>query len=135
MSHMQGEVAVVVGGLLRLCPPRLLGAHCQTCDRVSFPAAQWCPYCRSAELESRWLSTTGTIFSYTIVRIPVPGYTGPVPYGLGVVELPEGIRINSALVADPLEALSIGAPVRFCLLDVGNADEPLLSYGYKLESR
>jgi uncharacterized OB-fold protein len=132
---MQGEVAVVTEGLIRLCPPRLLGAHCQTCDRVSFPAAKWCPYCRSAELESKWLSSTGTIFSYTIVRTPVPGYTGPVPYGLGVVELPERIRIKTVLVAEPLEALSIGAPVSFCLLDVGNADEPLLSYGYKLEPR
>jgi uncharacterized OB-fold protein len=81
------------------------------------------------------LSTTGTIFSYTIVRVPVPGYTGPVPYGLGIVELPEGIRISSVLVTESLENLSIGAAVRFCLLDVGTANEPLLSYAYKLERR
>jgi uncharacterized protein len=79
------------------------------------------------------LSTTGVIFSYTIVRVPVAGYSGPVPYGLGVVELPDGIRVNSVLVADPLESLGVGARVRFCVLDVGTTQEPLLSYGYELD--
>jgi len=66
-------------------------------------------------------------------RVPVPGYSGPVPYGLGVVELPDGIRVNSVLIADPLESLSIGARVRFRLLDVGTAQQPLLSFGYELD--
>jgi uncharacterized OB-fold protein len=133
LTSARAEVAVVQEGLFRLCPPRLLGMCCRACGQVSFPAAMWCPYCRSSELQSRWLSITGLIFSYTIVRVPVPGYTGPVPYGLGVVELPDGIRVNSVLVADPLESLSVGARVRFRLLDVGTAQEPLLSYGYELD--
>jgi uncharacterized OB-fold protein len=133
LDQDQCHVAVVQDGLFRLCPPRLLGTSCRACGRLSFPAAKWCPHCRSPELESRWLSTTGRIFSYTIVRIPVPGYTGPVPYGLGIVDLPDGIRVNSVLVAERLESLSVGARVRFCLLDVGTAEQPLLSYGYELD--
>jgi uncharacterized OB-fold protein len=133
VTNTQAEVAVVDERLFRLCPPKLLGTQCEACERVSFPAAQLCPYCRSNDLRTRWLSDSGNIFSYTIVRIPVPGYAGQVPYGLGVVELPDGIRVASVLVADPLEALSVGAPVHFRLVDVGTTDEPLLSYAYELD--
>jgi uncharacterized OB-fold protein len=83
-------------------------------------------------MTSHELATEGTVFSYTIVRVPVPGYAGPVPYGLGVVELPDGIRVNTMLVAEPLETLSIGAPVRIRLVQVGTEQNPLLSYGFAL---
>ncbi|HEY1972242.1 MAG TPA: OB-fold domain-containing protein [Pseudonocardia sp.] len=130
-----GRVATapVAEGLFTTDPPQLLGACCRACGRLSFPAtSRWCPYCRADAPEVRPLPTTGTVYSYTIVRVPVPGYTGPTPYGLGLVEL-AGIRVASTLVADPLESLSVGATVRFCLLDVGTPEDPLLSYGYRLE--
>jgi len=60
---------------------------------------------------------------------------GPAPYGLGIVELPEGIRVNRVLVTGSLATLSIDAAVRFCLFNVSTADEPLPSYGYELEPR
>jgi uncharacterized OB-fold protein len=123
---------LVADGLFELSPPRLLGARCVECDRASFPRETRCPHCRSTDLKPLPLSTTGTVFSYTIVRVPVPGYTGPVPYGLGVVELPDGIRVNSTLVAEPLEALRIGVPVRARLVDVGTAQAPLLSYAFEM---
>jgi uncharacterized OB-fold protein len=125
---------LVADDLFERSPPRLLGAHCMSCNRVSFPVATWCPHCRSTELESHPLSTTGTVFSYTIVRVPVPGYAGPVPYGLGIVELPDGIRVTTTLVAEPLEELAIGAVVRTCLVHVGPPEQPVLSYGFALDA-
>jgi uncharacterized OB-fold protein len=48
------------------------------------------------------LSATGRLWAWTAVTHPPPGYQGEIPYGFGVVELPEGIRIVTRLTeADP----------------------------------
>lgn len=51
----------------------------------------------------------GTVWSATVVRIPVPGRTPP--YGLAYVDLDDGPRIL-AHVADSERAVPIGARVR-----------------------
>jgi acetyl-CoA acetyltransferase len=59
------------------------------------------------------LSTTGVLYVYTAITKAPPGYTGAIPYGLGVVELPEGLRVVTRLTeADP-SRLSVGMPMRF----------------------
>jgi uncharacterized OB-fold protein len=120
-------------GLFALDPPTLLSGRCRDCAQSSFPAASCCPYCRGADVDVVPLPTVGTIYSYTISRITAPGYCGPVPYGYGIVEFDTGIRVATLLNADPIEELKIGALVRFALVDVGTAGDPLLSYTYKLE--
>jgi uncharacterized OB-fold protein len=80
------------------------------------------------------LPTVGTVFSYTISRVSAPGYSGPVPYGFGIVELGSDLRVTSLLGADPIDQLRIGARVHFALVDVGTEDEPVLSYMYEMES-
>lgn len=125
---------VVQPRLFTTDPPQLLGGRCHSCAQVFFPHASTCAYCRSTEVVVHPLSTTGTVYSFTIVRIPVPGYHGPVPYGLGLVELPDGIRVTSTLTARNLDGLAIGAEVAFHLVDVGPEAEPVLSYAYGMET-
>jgi len=49
--------------------------------------------------------TGGTLFGWTIVSSPPPGYAGPVPYGFGIVDLDEGIRVLGRLTGfDPTDA-------------------------------
>ena len=43
------------------------------------------------------LSDHGTLWGWTVVHTPPPGYQGPVPFGFGVVELPEGLRVITRL--------------------------------------
>jgi hypothetical protein len=127
------DVPLVRDGLFTVDPPALLGGCCQACEQYSFPAAARCPHCRGGHVEVRALPTTGTIYSYTIARVRAPGYLGPVPYGYGLVSLDVGIQVASLLGANPIERLSIGARVRFGLVDVGTAEQPLWSYAYEVE--
>jgi uncharacterized OB-fold protein len=54
------------------------------------------------------LSASGTLWAWTAVTSAPPGYQGEVPYGLGVVELPEGIRVIARLTEGNPAALVSG---------------------------
>ena len=58
------------------------------------------------------LSSTGTLWGWTAVHTAPPGYEGPVPFGFGVVELPEGLRVITRLETTDVDALRFGMPVR-----------------------
>jgi uncharacterized OB-fold protein len=65
------------------------------------------------------LSGRGRLWSWTAVTTAPPGYGGDVPYGFGVVELPEGLRVVTRLTeADP-SRLSAGRPMELVLVPVG----------------
>ena len=92
---------------------RLLGGRCPACARVSFPAQTLCPYCSAEDCEIVPLNPSGTIEVCTTVINRPPGYDGSVPFGFGVVELPEGIRIVSR-IAEP-ERSRAGMTVKLVL--------------------
>ncbi|HMF03421.1 MAG TPA: Zn-ribbon domain-containing OB-fold protein [Acidimicrobiia bacterium] len=101
----------------------LIGGRCGACGRHHFPAAVACPYCGAAEVARVELSETGTLWGWTAVTAAPPGYAGEVPFGFGVVELPEGLRVISRIEeADPAR-LSFGAPVRFALAPLHTDDD------------
>ena len=78
-------------------PPSLLGSRCGACGSVHFPRADTCTYCATEDPEPVELSHQGTLWAWTAVTAPPPGYRGEVPYGIGVVELPEGLRVITRL--------------------------------------
>ena len=76
---------------------RLLGGQCPGCGEHHFPAQEVCPYCSATGCRRVPLGSSGSLYVYTAVTNAPPAYTGPVPYGFGVVELPEGLRIVTRL--------------------------------------
>jgi uncharacterized OB-fold protein len=95
-------VAVREGLFTRTDPPRLLGSRCAACGRFHFPRQDTCPYCSAPGALAVELSGTGHLWTWTAVTTAPPGYRGEVPYGFGVVELPEGLRVVTRLTeADP----------------------------------
>jgi uncharacterized OB-fold protein len=101
----------------------LIGGRCDTCNRYHFPAAAICPYCAAGDVVRVALSDTGTLWGWTAVTAPPPGYRGDVPFGFGVVELPEGLRVISRVEeADP-SRLSFGMPVRFATAPLHTDDD------------
>ena len=92
---------------------RLLGGRCAECARFNFPAQAICPYCSGERCETVPLSPDGVIEVCTTVINRPPGYEGTVPFGFGVVELPEGVRIISR-IAQPEQARP-GVPVRLVI--------------------
>ena len=102
---------------------RLVGGRCGACGHHHFPAAAICPYCGAVEITRVELSETGTLWGWTVVTASPPGYAGDVPFGFGIVELPEGLRVISRIEeADPAR-LSFGAPVRFALAPLYTDDD------------
>jgi uncharacterized OB-fold protein len=99
----------------------LLGAACTDCGRRHFPAARWCPWCGAADPEGVVLSTAGTLWTWTSVGAPPPGYLGTVPFGFGVVELPaDGLRIVTRLTESDPSLLELGQPMDFVVVPLGD---------------
>ena len=101
----------------------LVGGACSTCDRRHFPLARWCPWCGTEGTTEVRLSTDGTLWAWTAVNAPPPGYEGEVPYGFGVVELPERLRVITRLTEPDPTRLSAGQPVRCRTVTVPADDE------------
>ena len=87
----------------------------QQCDRghsLFFPRTH-CPTCGSRSLKWSKVSGEGTLYSFTVARIPtMPEFTDEMPQVLAVVELREGVRINTTMVGVDPDALKVGMEVR-----------------------
>jgi len=69
------------------------------------------------------LSDSGSAWGWTVVNTAPPGYEGPVPFGFGVVELPEGLRVITRLeITDPAD-LDFGAPVQLTVAPLHENDD------------
>jgi uncharacterized protein len=116
-------VPVRAGLVSESLPARLLGSRCRACGGHHFPRHDTCAYCGSDTVDPVNLSTTGRLWAWTAVTAPPPGYVGPVPYGFGVVELPEGIRVITRLTeADPAR-LTAGQPMHLVVTELAGDDD------------
>jgi uncharacterized protein len=112
--------------------PRLLGSRCHRCGHAHFPCATVCPFCGGGDVEETELSASGTLWAWTAVTAAPPGYRGTVPYGFGVVELPEGLRVITRLTeADP-SRLHAGQPMHLVLdaLHVDDEGNQVVGYAF-----
>ncbi len=109
---------------------RLLGTRCGACGRVAFPGQAICPYCSHDGCATVELSATGVLRLCTTVGNRPPGYVGDVPFGFGVVELPEGIRLISRI---KLPQPPLGATVQLVIeaLHTDAAGQPVMSYAFE----
>lgn len=96
----------------------LVGTRCRECKAYVFGAAVFCQACTSSDLEPVELSPRGTLYSFTIVRVPPSGWPGPVPYMLGQVELPEGPQVLAEIIGCQETDLKIGMEVELTLQSV-----------------
>ncbi len=85
------------------------------CDKghwLFFPRTH-CPTCGSRQLSWRAVSGEGTLYSFTVARVPtLPEFTDEMPQLLAVVELQEGVHINTTMVGVEPSQLQIGQRVR-----------------------
>lgn len=87
--------------------------QCEACGHwIFFPRAH-CPACASRALAWRRISGNGTLYSFTVTRVPtLPEFTDEMPQLLAVVQLDEGPHLNTTLVGAAPEAWKIGDRVR-----------------------
>jgi uncharacterized OB-fold protein len=92
----------------------LLHIHrCAACDRYFHPPTPICPHCNSFDVAPVAVSGRGRVVTFTINR---QAWTPELaqPYVVAIVELAEqdGLRLLTNIVNSPVEAVSIGMPVR-----------------------
>lgn len=106
----------------------LLGGWSPTSGLRHFPPSPVCPFTGADDVEPVDLPRTGTVWLHTTVTVAPPGYAGPVPYGLGIVELDGNplLRVVSRLHG---EGLARGTPVELGADEVPGPDgEPAVTW-------
>jgi uncharacterized OB-fold protein len=103
--------------------PSLVAGRCRACSRLQFPRAAVCQYCGGDEIEEELLSNPGSLWAWTAVTAAPPGYRGEVPFGFGVVELPEGLRVLTRLTEPDPTRLRFGDEVRLAIVPLHVDDE------------
>lgn len=95
--------------------PQLIASRCLDCRELCFPQQSSCPACTGRRTEPVTLSRRGTLWTWTIQHFPPPlPFAGDTnrdafqPFGVGYVELPEGIRIEGRLTECDPARLRIG---------------------------
>lgn len=103
--------------------PALLGTRCGACGSVHFPRADACTYCATPDPAPIEIASEGTLWAWTAVTAPPPGYQGEVPFGVGVVEFPEGIRVIGRLAESDPNALTEGQAMTLRIEPLHRNDE------------
>lgn len=96
--------------------PRLIGGKCPDCGNHVFPMQKDCPLCTSDQIKEVELSTKGTLWTWSVQGFPPksPPYLGEIspeafePYGVGYVELPGEVKVETRLTENDPERLKIG---------------------------
>ena len=126
VSFRPGELEVRPDG-----SGNLLGSRCRSCGAHFFPVREACSGCLSGDLETIGFSTEGTLYTYSIVRQSTPSFE--VPYALGYVDFPEGVRIMGQISGCEADEISIGMPMVLSLEPFGDDEEgkPLTGYRFR----
>lgn len=91
---------------------RLLIQYCSSCDTPRFYPRLLCPSCHSDDYRWEEAGGAGVVYSYSVVhRAPSPSFAANVPYVVALIDLDEGVRMMSNVIADPSE-VGIGDRVR-----------------------
>lgn len=74
--------------------------RCRACGGHVFYPRFACPTCLSTDLEWVRASGRGVVHTFTVQHRAGPDYEGPLPFVIAIVELEEGVRMLSRVVAD-----------------------------------
>jgi uncharacterized OB-fold protein len=110
--------------------PQLIGSRCAACGITTFPTQDSCPRCAATEMEEQLLGRRGRLWAWTTQDFPPPSppYAGPtgkdfVPFGVGYVELPGEVKVETRLtVSDPAD-LESGMEMELVLVPFRTDDE------------
>lgn len=114
--------------------PLLIGSRCNECHEVYFPRRDsgLCPNCQSTDRTDMSLSPRGKIYNYTMVMQRPPIYfRAEVPYAVGFVELPEGVRVETLFTGSNLEERKVGMNVELVIEKLHQEEDGKDVYCYK----
>jgi uncharacterized OB-fold protein len=103
--------------------PQLIGGRCRPCGAIVFPVQPSCARCGATEVEQHPLPRRGTLWTFTTQEfLPKEPYASGEtmetfrPYGVGLVQLGDEVRVEGRLTeADP-EKLQIGMELQLVVV-------------------
>lgn len=118
--------------------PQLIGSRCAQCSATTFPAQDRCPKCSVGDMTQLLLPRQGTLIAWTTQGFPPgPPYKGPtgkdfVPFGVGLVQLDDVIRVEGRLTeADP-DTLEFGMRVELTMIPLTTDDgDEILTFAFQ----
>ena len=104
--------------------PQLIGGRCGTCGVVTFPRQGSCPRCNAQDISEELLETRGTLWTWTVQGFlpKSPPYAGPETakdfegYGVGYVELPGQVKVETRLTERDPAKLRIGMDMELVIV-------------------
>ncbi len=109
--------------------PQLIGSECGSCGATVFPVQDHCPKCSGDQMSQVLLPRQGTVVAWTTQGFP-PGapYAGPtgkdfVPFGVGLVQLGDVIRVEGRLTEHDPAKLQFGQQVELTMIPFTTDDE------------
>jgi uncharacterized OB-fold protein len=110
--------------------PRLIGSRCGACGIVTFPSQDSCPRCASTEMREQLLARRGRLWAWTTQSFPPPSppYLGAtddafVPFGIGYVELPGEVKVETRLTESDPERLREGMEMELVVVPFRTDDK------------
>ena len=85
---------------------RLIAGYCKESDNWTFPKYLADPVSFTDDVEEKFLSPTGVLHSFTVVRRSMPEFK--VPYVLALVDFPEGVRVMAQVETEDPDSLEFG---------------------------
>ena len=103
--------------------------QCNECDGWVFFPRNHCSHCLAHALQWKEVSGEGTLYSFTLTRIPtMPEFSDEMPQALAVVELAQGVRINTTLIDVAEQDIKVGMAVKPVFDKVTSAGDTLLRF-------
>ncbi|HNA50659.1 MAG TPA: OB-fold domain-containing protein [Mycobacterium sp.] len=102
--------------------PQLIGSKCASCSAVVFPRQDRCPHCSAGGMSAVKLPRKGTLVAWTTQGFaPGAPYIGPagkdfVPFGVGLVQLDDVVRVEARLTESDPEKLKWGMDVELTMI-------------------
>jgi uncharacterized OB-fold protein len=93
--------------------------RCQECGKIWYPPAPFCPGCWSRHVVWQTLSGRGKVNAWVVLhQAYFASFTEDVPYNVAEVELEEGPRLLTNLVAVDNDDITMDMPVEIVFEDV-----------------
>ena len=93
--------------------------RCNACSKVWYPPAPFCPVCWSRDVTWQKLSGRGKVNSWVVFhQAYFSSFKDDIPYNVAEVELDEGPRLLTNLVAVDADDISLNMPVEIVFDDV-----------------
>ena len=95
---------------------------CDGCGHHIWYPRSWCPVCRCDSVTWTELSGRGTVYAATVVRRGMGPWAAATPYVVAYVELAEGPRILTNVIADDPESVRIGMAVTATFVELPDVE-------------